>query len=90
MYTKGILERYANTLTETDQTRFRAAIALIIFDGTDDQATCGGADVMQMLALPTLQHLADDFNSRWICFVQQKDLTGLRAAFTGATGTETK
>ncbi|MBI4836561.1 MAG: hypothetical protein HY817_04860 [Candidatus Abawacabacteria bacterium] len=79
MYTRGILERYADSLPDEDQKRFRAAIALILFEGEGDQATCGGAAVTQMLQLPALHHLVDDFQSRWFLFLRQEDLQGLGA-----------
>ena len=80
MYTRGILERYADSLSDPDRTQVRAAIALIMLTGADAKDICYGEDVNKIFALPALRHLADDFNSRWIGFLQQSDFDALGKA----------
>ncbi len=80
MYTKGLLERYADSLEGEDQKRFRAAIVLILFEGEGHQATCGGADVTEMFQLPAIRHLEADFQSRWFLYIGNEDIKGLAAA----------
>jgi|WetSurMetagenome_2_1015567.scaffolds.fasta_scaffold153277_2 hypothetical protein len=76
MYTRGMLERYAETIdSPAERTQFQTLVGVIEYNGLGGtRQLCPASALSQAMDDSPVAHLAQDFRERFIEFLTEDDI----------------